>query len=118
MIFQTYRRGLILGSFVFAVAAVFVPPAATAGGKISAGEIETMRQRCEREKTSSPANQSRPQSWCAQLRKLVRNKAYQDRGEMPPLDDDDIAYTTWDGTQYCSFNKNGDVLGCTGAADK
>jgi hypothetical protein len=72
-----------------------------------------MRQRCESEKTSSPTNQKLFNSFCVQYERLKRHKAYQDRGEEPPLEDGDPFYRQDStGRENCYYKNNGKVLPC------
>ncbi|MCL2076541.1 MAG: hypothetical protein FWH15_08945 [Betaproteobacteria bacterium] len=81
------HRSAILVSLILTIVAI--PTAALAA------EIDVLQRQCERETEAFERNKRGSTISCAQLDKLLRDKAYKDRGERPPKEDrgkEDVIY--------------------------
>ncbi|MDR2926142.1 MAG: hypothetical protein LBU76_09405 [Azoarcus sp.] len=96
-------------SFIFAVTAFITPVAALADYT----EIDRLQARCEREKESLFIKKNGTPS-CKKVEKLLREKAYKDRGEKPPIDEEDEMYFMWNESvgRLCYYKKNGEIMSC------
>ncbi|MCL2076540.1 MAG: hypothetical protein FWH15_08940 [Betaproteobacteria bacterium] len=95
----------ILSSLVFLIVAI--PTAALAG------EIDVLQRQCERE-TEAWERKKRDATTpsCRRLEKFLRDKAYKDRYERPPKDEEHIFLWNKELGMSCLYKQSGEMVSC------
>jgi len=87
-------RRTIIGSLALALAAFTIPTVTLAA------EVDVLQHQCKRETEAWHVKKRGITSSCKRLEKLLRDKAYKDRGERPPKDEEEVLYIWNNDAEY------------------